>query len=350
MRKFLPIFTAILGIPLFALLLSNVLMHVGDKAFLADRLRNAQLFYSAAHSVNPFNPDIANRLLAANVNLEERLHESEETANSEKNIAQVIQPHNVLGLTSCIPVLMYHYIRINPWPTDTVGFGLSTHPQAFAQQLDYLQKQGYQTITIATLESIMQLHRAMERKATNSNVILPHAPILPSKPLLITLDDGYEDAYTQALPILQNHHMHAVEFVITGFVGLPNYLTWPEISRMDSSGTFDIESHTVHHYALGGTFWNNQTVMYEMAQSKNDLQTHLKKRVGWFAYPYGSVNEQAASDAAKLYFGAFGTNFGAYQATDIEYTLPRIRVSGGDWGPSIEGRIISALQETRCIQ
>lgn len=323
-------------------------MHVGDKAFTADLLQKAQTLYEISHFFNPLNPEVNRRILAVNVTIEERTQESEETANPKQYIAQ--KPSNVLGITSCVPVLMYHYIRVNPWPTDKVGYGLSTPPITFAQELDYLQKQGYQTITLADLRDTIELYQAMQIKKKNPNYELPKAKFLPTKPLIITLDDGYEDAYLQALPILKAHNMHAVSFVITGFVGLPNYLTWDEISAMDKSGVFEIESHTVHHYALGGTYWSNEAITNELSQSKKDLESHLGKTVDWFAYPYGSVNENAAKLAAKYYFAAFGTNFGAFQSTEQLYTLPRIRVSGGDWGPSIDARIQNALQEAKCIK
>ena len=41
---------------------------------------------------------------------------------------------------------------------------------------------------------------------------------LPSRPAVITFDDGYRDNYTVALPILQRHGMKAAFFVATGFL------------------------------------------------------------------------------------------------------------------------------------
>lgn len=348
MRKFSTIFLVLFGVPLFCFLVSNTATTLGDKAFVADRLNQAHFLYSLASFTNPFNKAVSMRLLAVNVNLKERLHESEETS-SPRSIAQVIAPSNVLGITSCVPVLMYHYIRINPWPTDKVGFGLSTPPNTFAEELDYFKSKGYETITLADLRSQIEFHKALDIRKKNPNYKLPHVKLLPAKPLIITLDDGYKDAFTEAYPLLKARNMKAVEFVITGFVGLPNYLEWSDIVDMDRSGVFEIESHTVHHYALGGTYWNDNVVKYEMTQSKKDLESHLGKPVDWFAYPYGSVNDHASEEAAKIYFAAFGTNFGSYQSTEEQFTLPRIRVSGGDWGPSVDNRIQQALADAKCV-
>lgn len=41
---------------------------------------------------------------------------------------------------------------------------------------------------------------------------------LPSRPAIITFDDGYRDNFTVALPILQRHRMQAAFFVATGFL------------------------------------------------------------------------------------------------------------------------------------
>ncbi|GIK83287.1 MAG: polysaccharide deacetylase [Alphaproteobacteria bacterium] len=41
---------------------------------------------------------------------------------------------------------------------------------------------------------------------------------LPSRPAVVTFDDGYRDNYTVALPVLQRHRMQAAFFVATGFL------------------------------------------------------------------------------------------------------------------------------------
>lgn len=76
---------------------------------------------------------------------------------------------------------MYHYIRPDPGPDDPVGQGLSVSPELFAEHLAYLAEQGYSTITMAELADAWQGRRS-----------------LPSKPIVLTFDDGYRDFYTNA--------------------------------------------------------------------------------------------------------------------------------------------------------
>ena len=42
---------------------------------------------------------------------------------------------------------------------------------------------------------------------------------LPQNSVLITFDDGYENNFTQAFPILQRHRVSAAFFLTTGLVG-----------------------------------------------------------------------------------------------------------------------------------
>ena len=83
---------------------------------------------------------------------------------------------------------MYHYIRVNPDPYDRLGFALSVTPSDFAAQMDWLAANGYHTVTMQDLVQYL------------SGV---HG--LPSKPIVLTFDDGYADFYTTALPILRSH-------------------------------------------------------------------------------------------------------------------------------------------------
>jgi len=227
----------------------------------------------------------------------------------------------VLGASVSVPVLMYHYIRVNPVASDSVGYNLSVTPENFAAQMDYLASHGYHTISLDELGSALLNHGG-----------------LPSKPIVITLDDGYMDSYTAAFPILKNHGFKATNFIITGLVGGPNYLTWGQIDEMKNSGVFTFGAHTVHHYAL--TSLSAANIRAEVTDSKNTLQAHLGYQVNWLAYPYGNVNGTVASITQQAgYIGAFGTNYGTYQSTDRMFTEPRVRIGGGDIISSFAAKI-----------
>lgn len=319
---------ASLGI-LFLLIftLSSIITSIGNKFLAQDNYQKAFQLYSVASVVNPFNQTAQKGRAIAEVIKEERRGESEETQidATVDNKAIALAPkqgQTILGAkTLLVPVLMYHYIRVNPNPSDKIGYNLSVTPGNFNQQIDYLASHGYHTISLDELGAGLLSGAA-----------------LPNKPVVITFDDGYRDAYTAAYPILKSHGLRAVSFVITGFVGGPNYLTWDMINEMKGSDVFTFESHTVKHIALA--YYSNERIRQEVTDSKNTLQVHVGYPINWIAYPYGSVNGRVASIAQQTgYVGAFGTNKGTYQSTNSMFTLPRIRVGGSDTVSSFAGKL-----------
>lgn len=282
---------------------------LGDYFFTQDRFSQAKFFYQVGTKIFPWSADFPQRFLAVETALTKRKGDSEET--NFDNL-EVNEESDVLGTTTRVPVLMYHYIRVNPVASDRVGFNLSVTPANFTAQMDYLAAHGYHTITLDDLGG------ALFSKTS-----------LPAKPIVITFDDGYADCYYSAYPILQSHGFKALNFIITGLVGAPNYLTWSQIEEMKNSGVFTFGAHSVHHYALA--YLPNGRIKSEVTESKNVLQQHLGVNINWLAYPYGSVDNRVINIVKQAgYAGAFGTNNGSYQSTDYLFTLPRVRVGGSE--------------------
>src|SRR5581483_3240766 len=102
---------------------------------------------------------------------------------------QPVQPVVPVGRQSIhVPILMYHYIRVNPNPADRLGFDLSVTPEDFNSQMDWLAGHGYHPIDFNDLRAYFAGQRP-----------------LPERPVIVTLDDGYRDLYTTAYPILRAH-------------------------------------------------------------------------------------------------------------------------------------------------
>jgi peptidoglycan/xylan/chitin deacetylase (PgdA/CDA1 family) len=293
-------------------LISQFALFFGDIELTRDKIASSQALFKLGQIVNPFNSKLSQRVTATESLLTERMGKESEETTDPKVIADNPSKSYVLGKSIQIPVLMYHYIRINPWETDKVGFNLSVTPYDFAMQMDYLLEHGYHTISLDEL---------------GANLLF--GAKLPIKPIVLSFDDGYRDFFTNAFPILQKRNMKAVNFVITGFVGLPVYLTWEEISQMEKSGLVTFGAHTVDHSGL--TSLPDKKILWEMTQSKKDLEEHLGYPINWIAYPYGDVNEHVASLAKQVGFvGAFGTKLGTFESTDNLFTQPRVRVGGGE--------------------
>jgi peptidoglycan/xylan/chitin deacetylase (PgdA/CDA1 family) len=210
-----------------------------------------------------------------------------------------------------IPILIYHYIRVNPDPRDGMGFGLSVTPANFAAQMDWLAQNGYHPVTTSDLVAYLSGERG-----------------LPSRPIVITFDDGYADFYTTAIPILRRHDFTAVTYVVSGFMGRPGYMTASEVLSAQGAG-FEVGSHTVDHVNL--TKQSNDGLRYQLTASKEALERLLKRPVTSFCYPYGKFGAREANAvAAAGYQDATSTMGGSYRTMANRFIWTRLYVKGGE--------------------
>ena len=210
-----------------------------------------------------------------------------------------------------VPILMYHYIRINPRPGDRLGYNLSVTPQDFRAQMDWLADNDWHPITLTTLRSYFD------------------GQPLPSKPIVLTFDDGYRDFYTTAFPILKAHHFPAVAYIVSGFIGWPErYVTGPEVQEMDRGG-IEIGSHTVSHPNL--TKLSPESLQHEVGDAKVSLEALLGHPVLDFAYPVGGFDARVVKAVADQgYQSATTVIEGTAHASSDRFTWSRTRVSGGE--------------------
>ena len=220
----------------------------------------------------------------------------------------IFTPSGTEATSVNVPILMYHYIANNPNPKDLTRNTLSVPPDKFEAQMDYLSKNGYTPISLDTLYGIFN-------KQTTS----------PSKPIVLTFDDGYRDFYTTAFPILRRFNFHAVSFIATGLVGGGYYMNWGQIKEIAQTGLVTFEAHTVSHANLPSLSLSN--VIKQLQDSKNIVQSQTGYPVNFIAYPFGATNGSVQSAAQKVGFaGGLGTWFG--KASGPSFNMPRMRISG----------------------
>ena len=215
---------------------------------------------------------------------------------------------NLLAAKINVPILTYHYIAYNPNPKDKARDALSVPPDKFDLQMDYLSKNGYTPITLDTLYGIYSGQVS-----------------IPSKPVVLTFDDGYIDFYTIAYPILRKYNFHAVAFIPTGLVGGSYYMNWGQIKEIQSQGLVTFEAHSVTHPNLASLSY--AATLKQMLDSKNVLQSQTGYPVNFIAYPYGASNLSVQTGAKSAGFvGGVGTWFGKTSSGSMN--MPRIKVSG----------------------
>lgn len=219
----------------------------------------------------------------------------------------------VLANAGCIsvPILYYHYIRVNPDPRDHLGYQLSVTPTNFQAQMDWLHQAGGHAVTLAQVMAAMQGG-------------LP----LPSHPVVLTFDDGHDDFATKAVPVLLANHFVATSYVVPGFLSTNEYMTPQQVQQIAAQGMV-VAAHTVHHVDL--TKVNATVAQSEITQSKALLEQLIGQPVLDFAYPYGSVNSSVAAVVQQAGFrDAAATTSGTQQCVSNRFQLHRLEVLGSD--------------------
>ena len=206
-----------------------------------------------------------------------------------------------------IPILMYHAVHVMD-PSEASNANLIVDPDLFEAQIKALSKAGYYFLTPE------EAYKAFTENA------------LPAKKVVwLTFDDGNEDFYTIAYPILKKYKAKATNNVITGFVkkGNAGNLTVKQMKEMMAHG-MSFQSHTVNHPDLSATEKATQKV--ELTDSIDFLENKLNTKVNTIAYPSGRYNQTTLDLAKKTYKLGLTTNEGLASAKDGLLSLNRVRI------------------------
>jgi len=210
-----------------------------------------------------------------------------------------------------VPILMYHYIRVNPDPGDRLGFNLSVTPADFAHQMEWLAEHAYHPVDFDDLRSYLLGNQS-----------------LPARPVILTFDDGYRDMYTTAFPILRAHQFKGVSYVVSGFLNSPRYITVEMLLEMDAGG-IQIGAHTVSHADL--TKISAGSLHHEVFDSKADLESLLGHPVVDFCYPSGKFSDAVVRVVQGAGFeSATTTEPGVSHSARDRFVWTRVRVNGGE--------------------
>jgi peptidoglycan/xylan/chitin deacetylase (PgdA/CDA1 family) len=208
---------------------------------------------------------------------------------------------------------MYHHIE-NPSPNaDALRYGLSVAPESFEKQLRYLQREGYESITLNDLA----LHLTVGKP-------------LPPKPIVLTFDDGYVDAYTHAFPLLQRYGFAGTFFLISEPIDAndPAFVSWAQVEEMHTAG-MRFEPHSYNHPDMRNRSFD--FLVFQILAPKEAIEARTGETCRFFAYPTGRYDQFVIDVLHSAHFwGGVLTKQGATHTADDLFTLHRIRVNGGD--------------------
>lgn len=202
-----------------------------------------------------------------------------------------------------IPVLMYHSIS-----NENDNNLMKVPKDQFSSQMKYLKDNGYYTLSANEFY----------------NFIVNDVPV-PKKSVLITFDDGYQNQYDNAYPILKKYKFHATMFIITNYLDKGTlYLKSNELKEMSDNG-IDIESHTLNHAKLDKLSYSDQ--LANLKDSKDKLENICGKAVRFIAYPYGYFNINTVKACQKADYLMGFTTSGKWANTEKGvYAVNRIYV------------------------
>ena len=205
-----------------------------------------------------------------------------------------------------VAVLMYHDFVPGEGRS---GRYLVVSEADFRRQMQFLARRGYRTITTE------ELRQFVDGKLR-----------LPARSVLITVDDGYESTYTVMYKVLREYGLRATLFERTGRADTPNHLMWNQMKEMQTSGVFEIASHSHEgHYRdtpLTYEFWRN-----DLAAADAQFAAHGLPRPKAFAYPMGRHNAEVIRALRDHGIEiAFLTTPGYVRSGDPPFELPRFPI------------------------
>lgn len=205
-----------------------------------------------------------------------------------------------------LPILMYHSV-------DSVeGNALCVPKEQLEAEMAWLKHNGYYTLTPTEAIRVLTKNEVPKDK----------------KIVWITFDDGYENNYTQAFPIMKKYHLNATINVITSKINTGGMLSTAQIKKMQASKLISFESHTVQHTDL--TTLTLEQQQKEALDSKAALKKEFKIDSQSYCYPAGQYNEDSRISAKQAgYQIALTTNEGWASAADGLYDLKRVRIPAG---------------------
>lgn len=204
-----------------------------------------------------------------------------------------------------LPIIMYHSILKD---SKRSGKYIIT-PSTLEKDLQYIQNQGYTTITMSDI----------------IDYVYEDVP-LPEKPIIITFDDGHYNNLGYAVPLLKKYNMKAVISVVGNYTDTfsktdeanlnYSYLRWKDIKQLMDSGIIEFQNHTydLHSTSNGRmgcskkSYESNETYTKILSNDLLFLQKKFQENTGYtpntFTYPFGSISKASFPIIKNLGFKA----------------------------------------------
>ncbi|MFQ3189389.1 MAG: peptidoglycan/xylan/chitin deacetylase (PgdA/CDA1 family) [Paraglaciecola sp.] len=207
-------------------------------------------------------------------------------------------------------ILLYHHVS-NSTPKVT-----SVSPDTFREHMQYLAEH----------------HQVLPLKEVIKT--LQNKQPLPDKAVVITFDDGYENIYENAHPILKEFSFPYTIFINPPLIGNVSYqLDWQQVKVMAEEGASFANHNSQHTHMLtkidneSEKRWLDRTIQ-EIENAESILKDNLGYSLKYFAYPYGEFDSKLKARLSSQGYISFAQHSGAIASYSDFSALPRYP-SGG---------------------
>lgn len=238
---------------------------------------------------------------------------------------------------------MYHSIAEDQLTDGHPYYGITAHPQIFAEQMRFLHEGGYQVVSL--LEAVGRLE----------------AGLASPKTVVLTFDDGYEDFYRNAYPVMSRYGFGATVFLSTDYVGddsrifnKKRCLSWGQVRELHGAGVA-FGSHTVTHPQLRSV--GPDELKYELRHSKETLEDRLGCNIESFCYPYAFPEQdvrfkrglRSQLQESGYRYGVC-TSLGVARKGDDRFFLKRLPVNSRDDSRFLQAKLEGGYDWLHAVQ
>lgn len=209
----------------------------------------------------------------------------------------------------------YHRAILTYHSLNTSGSVIALPPDIFRSQMRSLFDRGIEVVPLEKLAT------------ADGNEI--HGPAAA-----LTFDDGFDDFYQEAFPVLSQHRFPATVFLVSGYCGRTNdwpgqppsagsrpLLSWSKIAELHRCG-IRFGAHTVTHPRLPELAWKDAA--REILDSKKQIEDRIGAAVTTFAYPYGEESPRLRTLVAEHFAAGCSTRLGQLRFDSPKESLERI--------------------------
>jgi len=202
------------------------------------------------------------------------------------------------------PILLYHHVSTDG---NTQDSRYNIPPEKFEEQIKWLFENSYQTINVSDLANLIY-----------------NGGEIPQRPVIITFDDGNEDVYKEAYPILKKYGFVATFYVVQTYVNGRDMVTTDQLKELIKNG-WEIGSHSKNHVSLPSI--SEDLLPEEIRISKLNLEDKLGVPINSFAYPFGEINENVVRLTSNYgYKSAVGLGASVTHGINSIFYLDRIEI------------------------